>query len=149
MASTSEKIVDDLKQAMKNRDETKKRVLKSLKAALDKERIDGNEDLDDAAEIKIIATQHKQRIEAAEIYAKNEDVERANAETAEAKIITSYLPQQLDEAEIDKHIDSVCTELGACSIADMGKVMGKLTGIFAGKADMKLVSQKVRSRLSG
>lgn len=149
MAALATRIGADLKQAMRARDSVRKTILKGLKAALDKEAKDKGRELREAEEIAVLATQRKQRLEAAQIYAEHDDAKRAEAEEAEAKLIASYLPAQLDASEVAAAIDAALAATGASSPAEMGKVMGALKGELAGKADMKAVAQLVKERLQG
>lgn len=132
---------------MKARDETAKRTLKLLKAAIDRARIDS--DLDEGKVSALIATQHKQRLESLDIYQKNGDAERAEQEASEAKVLEAYLPAQLDAAEVAQRIDAAIAATKAEGPRDMGKVMGVLSKELAGGADMKQVSAIVKERLAG
>lgn len=142
-----DRIAADLKVAMKARDQERKAVLRSLKAALDKEVIDTGAQLGEPAVMAVLKRQHKQRKEAAEIYTGGNDTDRAAAELAEAKIIASYLPTQLAAEELTKHIDTAIATTRATALGDQGKVMGHLAGVLAGRADMKEVATAVRARL--
>lgn len=141
------RIAADLKAAMKARDETVKRTLKLLKAAIDRARIDS--DLDEAKVTALVATQHKQRLESLDIYRKNGDAERAEQEASEAKVLETYLPAQLDADEVARRIDAAIAATKAEGPRDMGKVMGVLSKELAGGADMKQVSAIVKERLAG
>lgn len=143
----TERIVADLKTAMKARDELGKAVLRSIKSAIDKEVIDSQKELDEQGVITVIKRAHKQRKEAAVAYTNCGENERAAAELNEAELISVYLPEQMDTAEIEKHIDEVISATGAAAPSDQGKVMGSLAGILGGRADMKEVAQLVRSKL--
>lgn len=146
--SLQDQIAADLKEAMKARDQERKAVLRSVKAALDKEAIDTGSPLDETAEIIVIRRQHKQRKESAEIYTSGNETERAAIELAEAEVIASYLPTQLAAEELAKHIDTAIATTAATTPGDQGKVMGHLAGVLAGRADMKEVATAVRARLS-
>ena len=148
MVDLVEQINADLKQAMKARDGLRKNILKSLKAALDKESKDAGKVLGEADAIAILSSQRKQRLEAAQIYTESNQSERADVENSEAEIIAAYLPEQLGEEEIAKHIEEAIAATGASSPADMGKVMGMLSGQLAGRADLKSVSQLVKGKLA-
>ena len=142
------RVGHDLKEAMRARDALRKNVLKSLKSALDAESKDKGAGLDDAQMVAVVKRQHKSRVEAAELYAKNGDEGRAETERQEAEVVSSYLPEQMSPGEVGKLIDEAIKGSGAGSVADMGKVMGRLSGQLAGKADMKEVSAAVRERLA-
>ena len=146
--NTLTQISADIKEAMKARDDARKIVLKSLKAALDKERIDNGKPLDDASMLAVLRQQHKQRIEAAQIYSKHGNTTKADVENTEAKLIATYLPKQLDAEEIAKHVDVVIEQTQAQTPADTGKVMGGLAKVLTGRADMKEVAALVRTKLN-
>lgn len=142
-------IVADLRTAMKNRDEGRKAVLRSLKAAFDKEAIDSGKELDEKAALAVVRRAHKQRREAAEAYREGGSEDRAAAELQEAEVIGGYLPAQLDAAAVERHIDETIAAVGAAAPGDQGKVMGKLAAVLGGKADMKEVASAVRAKLAG
>lgn len=144
---TEERIAADLKAAMKARDARRRGALKLLKAAIDRERIDA--DLDEARVHALVASQRKQRLEAAELYAGNGDAARQEQEEYEAALLAEYLPAQLDGAELEARIDAAVAAARAEGPRDMGKVMALLAKELGGSADMKQVSAKVRARLAG
>ena len=144
---TEERIAADLKAAMKARDARRRGALKLLKAAIDKERIDA--DLDEAKVVALVASQRKQRLEAAGIYADSGDAGRQEQEEYEAALLAEYLPAQLEGAELDARIDAAVAAAQAEGPRDMGKVMALLSKELGGAADMKQVSAKVKARLAG
>ena len=146
MSSILEKVKADLVDAMKARDETRKNVLRSLKAAIDKEMIDKGTKGEDMM-VSVIGRQKKQRIESANAYRENGDENRAKAEEAEADIIAKYLPEQLGQKEVADAINEAVSKTGASAPSDMGKVMGLLSKKLAGKTDMKEVAERVREML--
>ena len=146
--SLVETIKDDLKEAMKARDEFRKAVLRSLKSAIDKEAIDSGKELDDKAVLTVIKRAHKQRKEAATLFEQGGAEDKAKNELAEAELINTYLPAQLSNQEIQKHVDEVIEQMQASAPSDQGKVMGKLSAVLGGKADMKTVAQLVKDKLA-
>ena len=108
----------------------------------------GAKELDDAAIVKIIQKLVKQRKESAEIYTQQNRPELAQNELAEAAVMEKYLPRQLSEAEIEEKVKEIMAQVGATSIADMGKVMGVATKALAGQADGKVISAMVRKLLA-
>lgn len=142
-----ERIEADLVAAMKARDQQRTDVLKMVKAALTNARIAAKGDLDDAAVTSVLQKQVKQRQEAADLYEKANNTQRAEAERAEAAIITEYLPQQLTEAELDSIIDDAIRATAAENLQQLGMVMAELKSKVAGRADGALIATKVRQRL--
>lgn len=74
--------------------------------------------------------------------------ELADQESFEIQVLTEFLPQQLDDSEIDKLIEAAISETGATSMQEMGKVIGMIRPMVQGRADMSVISQKVKARLS-
>lgn len=108
----------------------------------------GAGDLDDAAKQKIIQKQVKQRKDAAAIYLEQNRQDLADDELAQVAILEEFLPEQLSEDKIREVVTAVIAQVGASSMADMGKVMGSANQQLAGKADGKLIAQIVKSLLS-
>ncbi len=143
-----DRIRADLQEAIKARDALRKNVLRSLKAALDKERIDAGGELDGPAVVAVVKRQHKQRLESAETYAASGSDALAGNERAEAEIVAVYLPEQLDKEEIVSRIEAAIASTSAQTARDVGKVMGALSADLAGRADMKEVAAIVRGKLA-
>ena len=104
--------------------------------------------MDDAEIVKIIQKLVKQRKESAEIYSQQNRPELADNELAEVAVMERYLPKQLSEAEIEEALKGIIAQVGATSMADMGKVMGTATKALAGQADGKVISALVRKLLA-
>ena len=104
--------------------------------------------LDDAAKQKIIQKQVKQRKDAAAIYLEQNRQDLADDEMAQVAILKEFLPEQLSEDKIREVVTDVIAQVGAVSMADMGKVMGIVNQQLAGKADGKIIAQIVKSLLS-
>ena len=106
------------------------------------------EGISDDAIFKSIQKEVKKRKESAEIFIQQNRIDLADVELYQAGIMETYLPQQMNENEIRVHLQKIISETGASSQADMGKVMGAATKVFAGKADNKIVSQLVKELLN-
>ncbi|MEK9815889.1 MAG: GatB/YqeY domain-containing protein [Limnobacter sp.] len=140
--SLKAQILEDIKQAMKAREQAKLATLRMLSAAIKQKEVDERVELDDGAVLAIIEKQIKQRNEAAIQF------ESAEAEKAEAAVLASYLPAQLSEAEVVAEIQAIVQAVGATGPQDMGKVMGAVKAKLAGKADMSKVSGLVKAALT-
>jgi len=145
--SLKEKIKDDIKQAMRDKNESRLTTLRMLSAAIQRREVDERIQLDDTQVMTVIEKLVKQGREAIEQYVKGGRQELADKESAEIAVWQTYLPQQLTEAEIDKLIAEAVTATGASSVKDMGKVMGVLKPKLQGRADMGKVGSKVKSKL--
>ncbi|MBQ7457871.1 MAG: GatB/YqeY domain-containing protein [Bacteroidales bacterium] len=144
-----EKIQQDIKAAMLAKDSVALASVRGIKAAiLLAKTSEGAKELDDAAIVKIIQKLVKQRKESAEIYTQQNRPELAQNELAEAEVMERYLPKQLSEAEIEEKVKEIIAQVGAQSMADMGKVMGVATKALAGQADGKVISTLVRKLLA-
>lgn len=141
-------IQDDIKQAMRAREQDKLATLRLLSAAIKQREVDERVELDDADVLAIVEKLIKQRREAARQFVDGGRPELAQAEEAEAALLEVYLPPQLDEAAIAAAIDEAVAATGATGMADMGKLMGQLKPRLQGQADMALVSKLVKARLS-
>ncbi len=144
-----EKIQQDIKAAMLAKDSVALASVRAIKAAiLLAKTAEGGKPVDDNEIIKIIQKLVKQRKESAEIYSQQNRPELAENELAEAAVMEKYLPKQLSEAEIEAKVKEIIAQVGATSMADMGKVMGTATKALAGAADGKVISALVRKLLS-
>ena len=143
-----DRVQQDMVAAMKARDEVRLGAVRMMKSALKKQEVDSMKPLDEAAEMQILKSLVKQRIEAADMFRKGGREELAAKEDAERKLIESYLPASAGEAEIDAAIDAALSETGVTSLKQMGMVMKAAQAKLAGKTvDGKALSEKVRSRL--
>lgn len=142
------KIMQDLKEAMKNKDEAAKRSIRSIKAAILLQKTDGSgQQLDEAGEIKLLQKLIKQRQDSLEIYEKQGREDLATPEREEIAVIQKYLPEQLSEAELEAVLKKIIETTGASSMKDMGKVMGMASKELGGKADGKTISLAVKRLL--
>ncbi len=144
-----EKIFNDYKEAMKNRDTLKSSVLSFLRAAMINVAMEKKKkSLDDNDVIMVIKKQVKQRQDSIEQFVKGSRQDLADKEAKELKILKAYLPLELSSDEIKQIIEETVLSTGAATIKDMGRVMKEVTAKIAGRADSKLISDLVRERLS-
>ncbi len=140
-------INNDVKEAMRARDREKTGVLRLILSALKQVEVDERRKLNDADAIMVLTRMLKQRKDSIEQYIRGNRPELAEKEQAEIEIIQAYLPEQLGDEEINAIIDQAIIDIGAASIKDMGKVMGKLKNQLHGRADMSTVSDRVKVKL--
>jgi uncharacterized protein YqeY len=147
--SLIDRVQQDMVSAMKAREEARLAAIRMIKAALMKLKVDSPKPLDEAAEMQVLKSLIKQRIDAAEMYRKAGRAEQADKEEAEKALIESYLPAGASEAEIDAAIAEALSETGATSVKQMGLVMKAAQAKLQGKTvDGKSLSDKVRAKLS-
>lgn len=142
---------DDLKAAMRAKNQAALRTIRSLKAAiLLAETAEGRngDPLSEAEELKILTKQAKQRKDSAEQFHANGRTDLAVTEEEELAVLETYLPKAMSEDELKTAVSALVAELGASSMKDMGKVMGQASQRFAGKADGKAISTIVKQLLS-
>ena len=145
-----ERISADMKEAMKAKDKVRLAALRDIKSKimLALTETGGADTLDDAAVTKILSKQLKQREDPLAIYNEQGRDDLAQEEQAQADVIRFYLPQPMSEAELGQAVAELIAELGATSMADMGRVMGTASARFAGRADGKAISALVRQHLA-
>jgi uncharacterized protein YqeY len=145
-----EQISEDIKAAMKARDRVRLDTLRNIKKVfLEAKTAPGaNDTLDDADALKIIQKLAKQGRESAATFAQQNRQDLADNELAQVAVIESYLPKQLDEAEIEAQVQEIIAATGASGMKDMGKVMGIASKQMAGKADGRVISEIVKELLS-
>ncbi len=143
------RVQDDIKAAMRAREQSKLATLRMLSAAIKQREVDERVELDDPAILAIVEKLIKQRRDAAKQYLDGGRPELAEAEQAEAGVLEVYLPAQLDDAALDALVQSCIAEAAATGPQDMGKVMGLIKPKAQGQADMSVVSQKVKAALIG
>jgi uncharacterized protein YqeY len=142
-----EQINADIKTAMLAREASKLEALRAIKAAVLMLKTSAEGATSDA-ELKTLLKMVKQRKETALIYTEQNRQDMADVELAQAAIIEHYLPKQLTEDEIKTELQALIAQVGATSLADLGKVMGVATKAFAGRADGKIVSGLVKTLLA-
>jgi len=143
-----EKIMDDLKKAMKERNEVKVRTLRMVIASIKNWEVENTKEIDDDGMIAVLTKEAKRRKEAIEEYRKAGREDLAKAEEEELKIIESYLPERMSEEEIKELVLKTIEEVKATSPKDLGKVMKAIMPKVKGRADGKLVNEMVRKILS-
>lgn len=144
-----QRIDDDLKQAMRDKNEVAKLTLRSVKTALTEARTSGTEHaLTEGEVLAVLQKEAKRRRDAAAEYERVGDPQRAAAELAEMAVLDKYLPRQMDEAEIEIVARRAIAHVGATSSKQMGAVMSAIMAEVGAKADGKLVNQVVRRLLS-
>ena len=148
MSSLHDRLSEDLKHAMKARDQLRMDTIRMIKSALFNKEFELKKELDEAEMSRVLTVLVKQRKEAAEQYQKAKRDELAEKELKEIVIVEGYLPRALSQEEITQIIESVIQETGATSAKDMGNVMKAVMAKLAGQAvDGKLISDLVRARL--
>ena len=145
--SLKEKIKDDVKQAMRDRNESRRDALRMLSAAIQRREVDERIVLDDAQVMVVIEKIVKQSREAVEQFEKGGRQELADKERSEIVIWQAYLPQPLTDAEIENFIAEAVAATGASSVKDMGKVMAVLKPKLQGRADMGQIGGKIKAKL--
>lgn len=142
-----DKIREDLKKAMKERDEVRVRTLRMINAAIKNFEVEKMKEADDEDVIGILQKEAKKRREAIEEYRKAGREDLAKDEEAELRVIEEYLPKQMSEEEIRSLAMKVISEVGAKSPRDLGKVMKEIMPKVKGRADGKVVNRIVRELL--
>ena len=149
--SLKDKINQDIKSAMKEKDSIKLESLRAIKSAIilfeTKEDSSSNE-LNESDEIKILQRLVKQRKESAQIFESQRRNDLAETEIIQSEFISKYLPKQLSEKEIEDIVLRIIEETNSSGMKDMGKVMGMATKELSGKADGKTISEIVRKNLN-
>lgn len=145
--SVSERIRQDLKTAMKERDKPRLGALRMLGAALKNGEIEAGRPLEEQEEQTILRRQLKQREESAEAFRKAGREDQAASEAAEADVVRVYLPQPLSPEVLEKIVDAAIQETGATGMRDMGRVMGRATQLSEGRAKGRELSALVKGRL--
>jgi uncharacterized protein YqeY len=147
--SIRDDILQDTKEAMRNRDRLRIEALRMLSAALKNAEIEKGEPLAEDDEITILRRQLKQREESAEAFRKAGREEQASSEETEADIVRGYLPAPLSDEELERVIDEAVKDTGAASMKDMSVVMDRAVEISGGRADGRKLSAVARERLQG
>lgn len=148
--SLKQQLTDDMKAAMKSGEKDRLATIRLINAAIKQREVDERITLDDTAVLAVLEKMVKQRKDSISQYEAAGRDDLAAVEKAEMAVIQAYLPAPLSEAEIDAAIQTAIAEANAgTGPAAMGKVMGVLKPKLAGKADMGLVSQRLKAALAG
>ena len=140
-------IQDDMKTAMKAGEKQRLGVIRLILTAIKQIEVDQRIVLDDVQVIAVLDKMLKQRRDSIAQYTAAGRTDLADVESAEVVIIQSYMPQALTDAEIDALVEQAVGEVGASTIADMGKVMALLKPKMQGRADMGAVSARIKAKL--
>jgi uncharacterized protein YqeY len=143
-----ETLENDLKEALRSKDERRKTTLRLALAAIHNAEIAEGKALEEGEVLAVLSKEAKQRRESAALFAEGGREDLVDQENKELEILTEYLPEQLSEAEIEARVREVIDEVGATSAAQMGDVMRVLMTQMKGKADGQLVNTIVKRILS-
>ena len=145
--SLKAQITEDMKTAMRAKDMVRLGTIRLLQAAIKQREVDERIELDDAAVMSVIEKMLKQRRDSIAAYDGAGRQDLADIEKAEVVVLQAYMPAQLSEAEISAIVDKVIADTGAAGAKDMGKVVGAVKPLVAGKADMAKVSGLIKTKL--
>ena len=148
MSELKKRITDDMKSAMKAKDRQALKAVRMILEAIKQKEIDERIELDDAQVMTVIQKMVKQRKDSISQFSDAGRTDLVEIEEAELEIINNYMPEQLSDEEVAAVVDKAINDSGANSMKDMGKLMGMLKSQLQGKADMSLVSQLIKSKLS-
>ena len=142
-----EKLKADMIQAMKEKDKERLTVIRMVKAAMHLEHIDRKREINDELLIDVVSKQVKMREESILEFEKGNREDLIEKTKKEIEILKAYLPEQLSESEVVEEIEKIFAEVKPESVKDMGKVMKEATAKLRGRADMKKVSEIIKSKL--
>ena len=145
--SLKEKLQEDLKSSMKNKDTVKKSVVTLIRAAIKQHEVDNRVELADDAIIDIISKQLNQRKDSLAEFVKANRDDLVEETKSEIQVLEGYLPQQLSEEELEKIVIETIAEVGATSMKDMGKIMAAIKPKTAGRADGRKINELVKKNL--
>jgi uncharacterized protein YqeY len=141
-------IEDEIKEAMKARDGDRRDALRLIVNALKNSEKELQRPLSDDEELQVLQRERKKRVEAAEAFRNGGRTAQAESEERELAILEEFMPAPLSEDEIEDIVDDAIAEVGATSMADLGRVMADVMPQIAGRADGSVVSQLVREKLA-
>jgi uncharacterized protein YqeY len=147
--SLKDKLMEDLKQAVRQGDERRRSTLRLVIAAIKNAEIEKRHELDEGELLAVIAKEAKQRRESIAEFETGGRQDLVDQEKAELQVLLAYLPEQLSREEIEAKARQTIEEVGATGPAQMGEVMRRLMPLMKGRADGKLVSQVVKELLAG
>lgn len=146
--SIKQRLSEDIKNAMRGGEKARLKVLRMASAAIKQREVDERVDLDDAGVLAVFEKMVKQRRDSIEQYNQGGRPELAESEQQEIDILQDYLPEALSEEELNALIDQAIGQVDATGMAAMGQVMAKLKPEIQGRADMRAVSNQVKTRLN-
>jgi uncharacterized protein len=141
-------IEDDLKEAMRERDNDRRDALRLILSSLRSAEKELQRPLTDQEELQVLQRERKKRVEAEEAFRAAGRQEQADAEDYELEVLEDYMPEPLGEEELEEIVDDAIAENGATSLQDLGRVMADVMPQVAGRADGSAVSQLVREKLA-
>ncbi|NKB77610.1 MAG: GatB/YqeY domain-containing protein [Gammaproteobacteria bacterium] len=144
--SLKERIVADMKLAMRAKDTIRLETIRLLRAAIQRKEVDERRDLSEDEVMQTIQKMVKQCTDSIEQFTKGGRDDLANKEKANIQVLEEYLPEKLSDEEVEKMIKDAIEQTGAASMKDMGKVVGSLKSSLQGRADMGAVSAKIKCR---
>jgi uncharacterized protein len=142
------RLEDDLKDAMRERNDARRDTLRLLLASLRGAEKELMRPLHDDEELQVLQRERKKRVEAAEAFREGGRDEQAAKEEAELAVLEEFMPEPLSEDELEEIVDDVIAEVGATNVRDLGRVMADVMPQVAGRADGSAVSQLVREKLA-
>ena len=143
-----ERILNDLKTAMKNQDKDTLKVIRMVKGSMQLEEINLKHELNDEEVINIISKEIKTRRDSIEEFKKGNRQDLVDETSKEIEILMNYMPEQLSDEEIDSIISDVFNKVQPKGMQEMGKIMGMISPLVKGKADLGAVSSKIKEKLS-
>lgn len=143
-----ERIIEDLKNAMKNQDKELLSVIRMIKGAISLEEINKKRELTDEEVIDCVSKQIKTRKESIVEFEKGNRQDLIDKTQKEIEILNEYMPEQLEEEKVIEIINNAFKELNPTGMKDMGKVMGYVTPLLKGKADMSFVSKVIKEKIN-
>ena len=143
-----DEIEGELKDAMKARDAERRDALRLILNALKNSEKELQRPLSEDEELQVLQRERKRRVEAAEAFRAGGREEQAESEERELEVLEEFMPEPLSEDEVEEIVDDVIAEVGATSMADLGRVMADVMPQIAGRADGSVVSQIVREKLA-
>lgn len=146
--SLKQRITEDMKAAMRSGDTRQRDTIRLLQAAIKQREVDERIELDDAAVIAVIEKMLKQRRDSITQYEAAQRVDLADIEKSEMSVLSAYMPQALNDAEIEALIAEAISATEAKGMQDMGKVMALLKPKLAGRADMAKVSTLIKGKIA-
>ena len=144
-----DRITEDMKAALRAHEAARLSTIRLLLAGIKQREVDERKTLSDADVLAVIDKMVKQRRDSIAQFEAGKRMDLVAAEQAELAVLQDYLPQQLADAEIDAMVTAAIAETGAAGPSGMGKVMAQLKPRLAGRADMTVVSARVKARLAG
>jgi uncharacterized protein YqeY len=146
--SLIDRLEDELREAMLARDDARRDALRLVLASLRGAEKELQRPLHDDEELQVLQRERKRRLEAAEAFRTGGRDEQAEREEAELEVLQEFMPEPVDEEELEEIVDSAIAEVGATSMRDFGRVMADVMPQVSGRADGSTVSQLVREKLA-